>query len=150
MRNYIWCTIGFFISSIISTHAVAELIDPEKHILNNGYDSVKLASDRKTNFYFRTEPEGMPRIANLEAHIAKLPKNEEILRVCDLMRGSVKARLIEQQGIALDVAVTNYGYSGQTLACVLKYMHGNNVGTQLFYSKKGVGGMYTVIFVTKK
>jgi hypothetical protein len=63
------------------------------------------------------------------------------------MRGGTKASLIQQRGIAVDVAVTNYGYSGATIACILKYMHQNTVGTQVVYLKKGVKGMYTV-FVT--
>ena len=33
------------------------------------------------------------------------------------------------------------------VACVLKYMHDSNVGTQLIYNKKGAGGMY-MVFIT--
>ena len=87
------------------------------------------------------------RIAALESAIAKLPKHVEVHKLCEFMRGGTKATLIEQRGSAIDVAVTNYGYSGSTVTCVLKYMHGNKVGTQLIYSKKGVGGMY-MVFVT--
>ena len=63
------------------------------------------------------------------------------------MRGGAKAMLIEQTGIALDVAVTNYGYSGSTIACTLKYMTGNSVGSQHVISKQGQHGMY-MVFVT--
>ncbi len=63
------------------------------------------------------------------------------------MRGAVKAKLIEQRGIALDVAVTNYGYSYSTIACVLKYMQENKVGTQLIFIKNRQGSMYK-LFIT--
>jgi hypothetical protein len=130
-----------------STFAFAEVIEPETHVLKNGHHSVKMGDDGKTRFYSFTERAASPRIAALEAEIAKLPKHVEVQKMCDLMRGGTKAKLIQQRGIAFDVAVTNYGYSGSTIACVLKYMHESNVGTQLIYSKKGVGGMY-MVFVT--
>lgn len=46
----------------------------------------------------------------------------------------------------MDIAVTNYGYSGSTITCVLKFMLGPNVGTQLLFSKKGAARMYLVFF----
>ena len=106
-----------------------------------------MGDDGKTRFYSFTERATSPRIAALESEIAKLPKHIEVQKMCDFMRGATKAKLIEQRGIAIDVAVTNYGYSGSTVACVLKYMHESNVGTQLIYNKKGAGGMY-MVFVT--
>ncbi|MBK9426835.1 MAG: hypothetical protein IPN63_05250 [Gammaproteobacteria bacterium] len=147
MRNYIkYVASGIFLG-LVSAHAVAEVIDPEKHVLKNGYHSVKMGDDGKTRFYSFTERAASPRIAALETEIAKLPKHVEVQKMCDFMRGATKAKLIEQRGIAIDVAVTNYGYSGATVACVLKYMHDSNVGTQLIYNKKGAGGMY-MVFVT--
>lgn len=137
---------GFFLV-LASNHATAETIDPEKHIQKNGYHSVKMGDDGQTHFYSFTERAAAPRIARLEGEIEKLPKHVEVQKMCDFMRGGTKAKLIQQRGIAIDVAVTNYGYSGSTIACVLKYMHENNVGTQLIYSKKAVGGMY-MVFVT--
>jgi hypothetical protein len=131
----------------VSTHAIAQVIDPETHILKNGYHSVKMGDDGKTRFYSFTERAASLRIAALETEIAKLPKHVDVQKMCDFMRGTTKAKLIEQRGIAIDVAVTNYGYSGSTVACVLKYMHASNVGTQLIYNKKGAGGMY-MVFVT--
>jgi hypothetical protein len=133
--------------STLSSHANAEVIDPENHIKKNGYHSVKMGDDGKTRFYSYTERAKSPRITALKNDISKLPKHIEVQKMCDFMRGGVKATLIEQQGISFDVAVTNYGYSGSTIACVLKYMHENTVGTQLIYSKKGDGGMY-MLFVT--
>lgn len=143
--------LGYSVSIIflgfVSTHAIAELIDPENHILKHGYHSVKIDDDGKTRFYSYTERSASPRITALENEIAKLPKRVDVHKMCDFMRGLVKAKLIEQRGIAIDVAVTNYGYIGSTVACVLKYMHESNVGTQLIYTKKGEGGMY-MVFVT--
>lgn len=138
-------TAFFFV--LASTKAIAEVIDPEKHIEKNGYHSVKIGDDGKTPFYSFTERVAATRIVTLENEIKKLPKHVEVQKMCDFMRGSTKAELIQQRGISIDVAVTNYGYSGSTVACVLKYMQENNVGTQLIYSKKGVGGMY-MVFVT--
>lgn len=147
MRNYIRYVAAGILLGLVSAHAVAEVIDPEKHVLKNGYHSVKMGDDGKTNFYSFTERAPSPRMAALEAEIAKLPKHVEVQKMCDFMRGTTKAKLIEQRGIAIDVAVTNYGYSGATVTCVLKYMHENNVGTQLIYNKKGAAGMY-MVFIT--
>jgi hypothetical protein len=147
MRKYIsYGASGLFLC-FASSLAFAEVIDPEKHVLKNGHHSVKMGDDGKTRFYSFTERAASPRIAALESEIEKLPKHIEVQKMCDFMRGGTKAKLIEQRGIAFDVAVTNYGYSGSTIACVLKYMHESNVGTQLIYSKKGGGGMY-MVFVT--
>ncbi len=147
MRKSISCFASNLFLGLLSTHAIAEIIDPEKLVLKNGYHSVKLGDDGKTRFYSFTERAASHRIAALEAEIAKLPKHVDVQKMCDFMRGGTKAKLIEQRGIAIDVAVINYGYSGSTVACVLKYMHESNVGTQLIYSKKGASGMY-MVFVT--
>lgn len=147
MRKYIRYVASGLLLGFVSTHAVAEVIDPEKHVLKNGYHSVKMGDDGKTRFYSFTERATSPRIAALESEIAKLPKHIEVQKMCDFMRGATKAKLIEQRGVAIDVAVTNYGYSGSTVVCVLKYMHESNVGTQLIYNKKGAAGMY-MVFVT--
>lgn len=147
MRNYIRHVVSGLLFALVSTHAVAEIIDPEKHIVKNGFHSVKMGDDGKTRFYSFTERAASTRITALENEIAKLPKHVEVQKMCDFMRGGTKAKLIEQRGIAIDVAVTNYGYSGATVACVLKYMYESNVGTQLIYNKKGASGMY-MVFVT--
>ena len=53
------------------------------------------------------------------------------------MRGSVKKyALAKEQRSPIDVAATNYGYSGSTIACVLKDMRDDKVGTQLIYMKE--------------
>lgn len=126
---------------------MAEIIDPEKHIKKNGYHSVNTSDDSTTRIYSFTERATAQRLTSLEDGIEMLPKHTEVQRVCDFMRGSTKAKLIQEQGIEIDVAVTNYGYKGSTIACVLKYMHTDNIGTQLIYSKKGSEGMY-MVFVT--
>ncbi len=147
MRKFIGYSASIIFLGFISTHAIAEVIDPENHILKNGYHSVKTGDDGKTRFYSYTERSASPRITTLENEIAKFSKRVDVQKMCDFMRGLVKAKLIEQRGIAIDVAVTNYGYSGSTVACVLKYMHENNVGTQIIYTKKGAEGMY-MVFIT--
>jgi hypothetical protein len=147
MRKYFYLLICTACLALVSTQARAEIIDPEKHVQRDGHHSLKMGDDGKTRFYSRTERVPPARIAALEADIARLPKHVEVQKMCDFMRGGAKAKLIEQRGIAFDVVLTNYGYSGPTVACVLKYIHEKNVGTQLIYSKKGAGGMYTV-FVT--
>ncbi len=147
MRKYIRHIVSGLIFGFISTHAIAEVIDPEKHIVKNGFHSVKMGDDGKTRFYSFTERAASPRITALENEIAKLPKLVVAQKMCDFMRGAIKEKLIEQRSVAIDVAVTNYGYSGSTVACVLKYMHESNVGTQLIYNKNGAGGMY-MVFVT--
>lgn len=147
MRNYLKYIVSGIFLGIAATHAGAEVIDPEKYILKNGYQSMNMGDDGKSPVYKFTERVASPRIAVSETEIAKLPKHVEVQKFCDFMRGGTKALLIEQRGITIDVAVINYGYSGSTVACVLKYMYGNKVGTQLIYNKKGVGGLY-MVFVT--
>ena len=147
MRKYVGYLPPCIFLAVVSTHVTAEVIDPENHIQKNGYQSAKTGDDGKTSFFTFTERATSTRIAALESEIKALPKHIEVQKMCDFMRGSTKAKLIEQRGIAIDVAVANYGYSGSTIACVLKYMHEKNVGTQLIYSKKGAAGMY-LVFVT--
>lgn len=130
-----------------SGESTAQLLDPEAVITTNGYHSVRTGDDGVTQFYTFTERATPERISVLSRQIEALPKDEQLVPVCELMRGGAKAMLIEQTGIALDVAVTNYGYSGSTIACTLKYMTGNSVGTQHVISKQGRHGMY-MVFVT--
>jgi hypothetical protein len=65
------------------------------------------------------------------------------------MRGSTKAQLIQSTGKAIDVAVSNYGHKGAIVACVLKYMYGGDVGTQLIYTKKARNAMFMVLSRTE-
>lgn len=129
------------------TSAVGQVLDPETYIKEKGYQSVRMGDDGVTRFYTFTERASANRIAELERGIAVLPKRVEVFQVCDQTRGSVKAKLIAERGVAIDVATPNYGYSGSTIACVIKYMQENKVGTQLMYMKKASGGMY-MLFVT--
>ncbi|MFZ4440688.1 MAG: hypothetical protein ACOYOS_19905 [Syntrophales bacterium] len=132
---------------VISSDVCAAVIDPEKHIQKNGYHSMRTGDDGITKIYSFTERTNSSLTSALGADIAALPKDAKALNACDFMRGGVKANLIEQRGIAIDVAVTNYGYSGSTIACLLKYMHENKVGTQLIFVKTGPGGLYMVFVV---
>lgn len=126
----------------------AEIIDPENYILKSGYQSKSIGDDGKTVFYIFTERALLGRIAAVEVDIDKLPKRQEVFKVCDFMRGGVKAKLIEEQGIAYDVALANYGYSGKIIACSLKYMLGSKSGTQLIFSKSTEAGVYIVYVAT--
>lgn len=131
--------------NFIATSVNAEVISPVEFIKKNGFHSEKLGDDGKIKMYTHNLRTNTNRVKSLEQDIIQLPKHAEIFKVCDLMRGGAKAKLIEEKGMALDVAVTNYGYKGSTIACVLKYMVGNNVGTQLFFGDVRPDGMYTVI-----
>lgn len=137
--------VGFVVA--IPSFALTQAIDPETLIKKAGPQSTRLGEDGKTKFFNYTEHANVERISSLEKEIAALPKHTEIFQVCDQMRGSVKATLIKQSGESLDVAAVNWGYSGATIACTLKYMKKNQVGTQLIYVKQGSDGVY-VYFVT--
>ena len=143
----------FFICTLIAllmhipALAIAEVIDPERYIQKNGYQSKRTGDDGKTPFYNFTERTNIARVTSLERDIGALPKNEEVAKYCEFMRGSTKANLIQSTGKAIDVAVSNYGHKGATVACVLKYMYGGDVGTQLIYTKKARNAMF-MVFVT--
>ncbi len=143
----IWHIAFGLIFAFVSISAAAEVINPEEYISKNGYHSVGIGDDGKTHIYSFTERATPPRIASFENGVAKLLKHIEVQRMCDFLRGATKARLIEQRRVPIDVAVTDYGYSGETVVCVLKYMHKSEVGTQIIYSKQGSMGMY-MVFVT--
>ena len=130
--------------TLFSAAAFGQAIDPEQYIAKVGAQSVKLGDDGRTKFFSHTVRASPIRIASLEADVGKLPKHAEVFRVCDFIRGSVKASLIANRHIVVDVAATNYGYKGSTIACVLKYMSEDKVGTQIAFFKKGSDGMYTV------
>lgn len=144
-QTHYWALLALAIAS--HTAAVAQVLDPETYIKEKGFQSVRVGDDGVTRFYTFTERAPANRIAELERGISGLPKRIEVFQVCDQARGSVKAKLIAERGVAMDVATPNYGYSGSTIACVLKYMHEKKVGTQLMYMKKASGGMY-MLFVT--
>lgn len=134
---------SLFVTSV--THA--QIIDPEAYIKKAGAESSRIGDDGRTQFYNYTERAKADRIGALERSIEGLPKRVEIFQVCDQMRGSVKAKLVKDSGRTIDVAAVNYGHSGSTIACALKYMHKNEVGTQLVFMKQGKDGMY-MLFVT--
>lgn len=140
----IYVTVLVALQIIIPTFVIAEVIDPESYIKKNGYQSKRVGDDGKTPFYNFTERTNVARVSKLERDIRALPKDEKIFRLCDLMRGGIKAKLIESTGKAIDVAVSNYGYKGATVACVLKYMSDSDVGTQLIYTKKSSNAMFMV------
>lgn len=143
-RRLIACSILFFSAWL---PAAAQVLDPETYIREKGYKSVRVGDDGVTPFYTAMDRATASRLAELERGIAGLPKRIEVFQVCEQTRGSVKAKIIAERGVAIDVATPNYGYSGSTIACVLKYMHENRVGTQLMYMKKASGSMY-MLFVT--
>lgn len=128
----------------IAASANAEVIDPELHIKKNGYHSQRMGDDGKTPFYNFTERTNVSRVSSLERDVSALPKDERVFKLCDFMRGGVKAKLIQSTGKNIDVAVSNYGYKGATTACVLKYMYAGEVGTQIMYLKTSRNITYTV------
>jgi hypothetical protein len=126
--------------------ASAEIINPVTYIQKHGYQTTFLGDDGRTRFYSFTIRTSVSKVSNFAVDVSALPKDPSIYQVCDMMRGSVKANLIESAGIAYDVAVVNYGYKGNTISCVLKYMSGPSIGTQVFFGSKGQdGAMYNVI-----
>jgi hypothetical protein len=127
--------------------ARAQIFDPERVIKAHGAESKTLGEDGKTMFFRRTERATPARLESLETDIAALPKRTEVFQVCDFLRGGVKAQLIAKRGEAIDVAVANYGLQGATVVCNLKYMRGNEVGTQLLFAKTSGASMY-LLFVT--
>ncbi len=121
--------------------AFGQMVDPETRIKTDGYESLFYGSDG-IPWYTLAKAESQGRTNEIEARIAQLPKEKSLLPACDIVRGRVKAMLIEKSSLAFDVAVTDYGYDGQTIVCVLKYMLGNKVVTQIMYAKNANGAMY--------
>jgi len=133
---------------VVHASAVAQVLDPEAYINEKGHPSIGVGDDGVTRVYSFTERVPAARIAELERGIARLPKRAEVLQMCDQTRGSVKAKLVAERHAATDVTAPNYGYSGSTVACVLKYIHESKIGTQLTYTKKASGATYT-LFLTE-
>ncbi len=110
----------------------------------HGVQQTRMGQDGETRFHSYTERASHDRIVELESQIEALPKTAKIRDFCDFLRGGVKAQLIEETHLALDVVVVDYGYQGPVVACVLKYMYAGQVGTQLVFAKGGAKGMYTL------
>jgi hypothetical protein len=125
---------------------IAEIINPVTYIKEHGYKTSSLGDDGRTKIYSHTIRTSLSKVANFANDVVPLPKDPVVYQVCEMMRGGVKASLIENTGDAYDVAVVNYGYKGNTISCVLKYMRGPTIGTQVFFGSKGSdGAMYNVI-----
>lgn len=145
MRSYCRQLLPCIAALVLSCAANAEVIDPEKHIQQYGYHSTSMGDDGKTPFFSYVERTTLARVKTLELEIETLPKDAAILKLCDFLRAGVKAKLIEERHLAYDVAVTNFGYRGPIMVCVLKFMYQDKVGTQLSYRKQGKLGWYTVM-----
>lgn len=143
MKKIILATIS---SISLLGFAHAEILDPEEYIIKNGYTSAK-PGNNGVMFYSSINPGDSTQVSMLESEIKRLPKQAALYQACEQMRGNVKARIIQEQGISYDVIATDYGYHDQTMACVIKYILGNSIGTQLVFAKKGNGGMY-LVFIT--
>jgi hypothetical protein len=124
-----------------------EIIEPEDLILRFGAMATRLGDDGKTRFVSRSETVAVDRLTHLERIIANLPKRLEVMQLCEQMRGMTKAKLIADSGLAIDVASVNYGYRGPIIACALKFMRENKVGTQLLFIKKRGDTVFMVAFV---
>jgi hypothetical protein len=134
-------------SSAIYLSAEAAIIDPEQYILKYGYHSLKIGDDKKTKIYSYKERVSASTISELTYEISNLPKTSEIYQLCDFWRGLTKSNLIEQRGIETDVVVSNYGHSGTTITCALKYIRAKKVGNQFIFYNKSNAGLYFV-FIT--
>lgn len=134
--------LALFLSLAFPNISEANAVDPQLFIKENGYDSQRLGDNGKTNIYSKHQTVGIRKLRSLQADIMALPKNPDVFKACDFMRGLVKPRLIEQYKVDLDVVVSNYGHEGSIIACHLKYMHSNNVGNQLIYTKNTSSGLY--------
>lgn len=130
---------------VVSYESGAVIINPVKYIHDNGFHSMKIGDDKKTKIYSFQERAGPSRISELSSEITALPKTPEIQKMCDFWRGTVKAGLVEKNGVAIDVVVTNYGYSDTTITCILKHIDGNKVGTQLIFYNTDKGSLYFVM-----
>lgn len=135
------------LSAALATPAFSEITDPVAHIKERGYDSASPGKNSDITFYSRTERISSSRLKQLEKEVADLPKQPEILQVCEIGRGGAKAKLYEQQ-IYADVATTDYGYQGSSLVCVLKYMYQEQVGTQVMVARKEGNGLYLMFYVS--
>lgn len=147
MRKFISHLVFAYFIFGFSACASGEIIDPEVIIQENGYHSLSLGDDGKTLFYSYTERVSPNLLSVLEHDITQLPKHIDVMRMCDFLRGGVKATLIEKNRAAIDVVLVNYGFSGSTIVCSLKYMQNEKIGTQLIFSKKGYSGMYLVFMI---
>lgn len=125
MRKYFLYLISIITLNFIFTSASAEVIDAEQYIKKNGYQKRWLGSDGKTLNHQFTELASLSRISLLESDISKLSKNPGVIKFCNFMCSEIKNRLLEEKGIAMDVTVSDYGDSGITAACVLKYKRSN-------------------------
>ena len=99
-------------------------------------------------FYTTTLRTTAAAVASRAAEVAALPKDQRVFTACDFMRGTTRANLVQSTGKALDVVLSNYGHTpSATLACVLKYIDGPQVGTQVIFFKEAAGSMYMVFIV---
>ncbi len=141
------CTATFALTAG-NAHAYDPLdLDPELYIKDLGHAQVTKGDDGKMSIISKTAQIGAEHLSLMEASVKKLPKHADVYRACEMMRGGTKARLIEKFKKPIDVAISNYGYNGSTLVCVLKYMHADQVGTQMIYAKNTAEGMYILTLV---
>lgn len=135
------------LSAALAVPAYSEIIDPATYIKERGYDDATPATKSDITFYSRTERIPGSRLTLLEKEVADLPKHAEIQQVCELGRGGAKARLHEQK-IDADITVTDYGYQGSSIACVLKYLYQQQVATQIMVARKEGKGLYLLFYVS--
>ncbi len=127
--------------------AEPKIIDPEDLVSKSGATATRLGDDGQTQIASFSETVSVERLKELEDIVAALPKRLEVLQLCDQLRGMAKAKLIAESGLAFDVASVNYGYQGSILACTLKFMRDNKIGTQVIFVKKARNTMFMAAFV---
>ena len=141
-------TVTACLAFVIADQACAQPLDPEAYIKRYGHQSRRIGDDGKMVFYTATIRTTSAAVASRASEVAALPKDQRVFTTCDFMRGTTKANLVQSTGKVLDVVLSNYGYTPQaTLACVLKYIDGPQVGTQVIFLKEAAGNMYMVFVV---
>ena len=136
--NYITALLCVLNSNLAHT----DVIDPEAFIKKYGYTSTYLGDNGETTFYTASKLASTSQIKNYVSDVVNLPKHKDVISHCEFMRGVSKVQAIAHSKVAVDVALFNYGYSHSTIVCVLKFMYGNKISTNLTYSKAIKGSIY--------
>ncbi|QDZ26571.1 hypothetical protein [Noviherbaspirillum sp. UKPF54] len=128
--------------------AVAQVIDPEKHIQKYGYHETE--TGRTGVRTFKHNGQASPAtMAALKKAIAELPKEASVRSTCNSIISNDKERLAEEQRLAkqpitINVSLADFGSTDATIACALKVKRNKKVSTELLYIKLGGEGVYYV------
>lgn len=120
------------------------IVDPVAYIEKHGLDS-RTKGD-SAHSYLNTKQIVRSEDVVIKHHdaIAALPKNEETFRLCDFLRGGVKATLVEERGLPIDVVLMNHGVEGPVLACSLRMVLGSEAGSIVVFFRAIGNEMYSL------